>query len=224
MSNRVLVVAAHPDDEVLGCGGTIARHVSEGDFVEVIFLADGVFSRADSTVEEFNKRIQSAEEARKILGVSKYHYLGFPDNRLDSIPLLDIVQPLERLIFMISPSVVYTHHHGDLNIDHKITNQAVLTACRPIPNSSIREIHSFEILSSTEWATPNHNPFLPNLHINITQFLETKLKALEAYRVEMREFPHSRSVDHVRTLACHRGNCLGLAAAESFEVIRKIVS
>lgn len=222
MSKSVLVVAAHTDDEALGCGGTIARHVAEGDTVHAVFLADGVTSRSESNSDELRRREKAAKDAHAILGIQSMHYLGFPDNRLDSVPLLDIVQLLEARIRALRPNVIYTHHHGDLNVDHRITNQAVLTACRPLPESSVREIYTFEVMSSTEWSCTSQPSFLPQLYVDVSDYLDLKLKALDAYRLEMRPEPHSRSIEHIRTLALHRGFSVGVNAAEAFMVTRII--
>ena len=223
MSKTVLIVAAHADDEVLGCGGTIARHVAEGDSVYLVLMADGVNSRTGASEAEIELRLSAVERAQKILGVTEVHHLGFPDNRMDSIPLLDIVQALEPVVQRIAPSVIYTHHHGDLNIDHCRTQEAVMTACRPQPGCSVKEIYGFEVLSSTEWATPQTEPFTPSLYVDITAQLPSKLGALEAYEDEMRATPHSRSVEHAEVLARHRGYSIGVQVAEAFVVYRMIL-
>lgn len=222
MTKKVLVVAAHTDDEALGCGGTIAKHVAQGDTVYAVFLADGVTSRPDSTSEELEARNAAAASAHTILGIKQSFMLGFPDNRMDSVPLLDIVQKLESVLEEVKPQVIYTHHHGDLNIDHRITHQAVMTACRPQPNFCVKEIYAFEVLSATEWNNPNTQPFAPNVFIDISNHLPTKIKALQAYAEEMREAPHSRSFEHVQALAKHRGYTVGMMAAEGFMLVRKI--
>jgi len=219
---NILVVAAHPDDEVLGCGGTIAIHVENGDNVNVIFFSDGVTSR-NSNIGNLNidKRKHASIAACKILGVNNTHFLGFPDNRLDTIPLLDLVQDLECVISKIKPSVIYTHHAGDLNIDHKIVHQTVMTACRPQPNCTVREIYSFEVLSSTEWSSPSLDSFfMPNKYVNISSVLDLKLLALDEYNEEMRDFPHSRSIKSVISLANFRGASMGMVAAEAFKIDR----
>lgn len=218
----VLVVAAHADDEVLGCGGTIARHVQEGDAVHLVLMADGVHSRRGSSESDLARRIEASKRAQSILGVSSSQSLELPDNKMDSVPLLETVQKLEPIIQEIQPSIVYTHHHGDLNIDHRLTHVAVMTACRPVPGSSVREIYGFEVLSSTEWATQQSSPFLPDCFVDITHHLRTKLNALEVYAEEMRASPHSRSMAHVEVLARHRGYSIGVDAAEAFEVYRII--
>lgn len=222
MSKTVLVVAAHTDDEALGCGGTIARHVAEGDTVYAVFLADGVTSRPSATPEELERRNAAAERAHKILGISKSYMLGFPDNRMDSVPLLDIVQRLESVFNSVKPEVVYTHHCGDLNVDHRVSHQAVLTACRPVPGASVREVYAFEVLSATEWNTPGEAPFIPTVFIDVSDYLETKMHALAAYELEMRGEPHSRSLINVSRLAEFRGNCVGRAAAEGFVLVRSL--
>ena len=145
MSKSVLVVAAHTDDEALGCGGTIAKHVAQGDAVYAVFLADGVTSRSNASEQELDERNSAAKQAHKTLGIKQSFMLGFPDNRMDVLPLLDIVQELERVVLELRPEVVYTHHLGDLNVDHRVTHNATLTACRPLPGSSVREIYSFEV-------------------------------------------------------------------------------
>lgn len=148
--------------------------------------------------------------------------LELPDNKMDSVPLLEITQKLELVLEDIQPSVIYTHHHGDLNIDHRLTHAVVMTACRPVPDSSVCEIFGFEVLSSTEWSSQQTSPFVPNYFVDITQQLRTKLDALEAYAEEMRSSPHSRSMAHVEVLARHRGFSIGVDAAEAFEVYRII--
>lgn len=222
MTNCVLVVAAHADDEALGCGGTIVRHVSEGDAVYVVFMADGVSSRLGVESTALGIRNSAAESAKEILGVRENFYLGLPDNRMDKIPLIDVVQQLESIIQRLKPNIIYTHHYGDLNIDHRITNQAVLTACRPQPGASVKEIYAFEVMSSTEWAQHGKDPFTPNYFVDIGLALKVKLNALEAYASEMRVPPHSRSIEHLSILARHRGHCVGVSAAEAFVALRVV--
>lgn len=220
MSKNILVVAAHTDDEALGCGGTIAKHVSQGDTVYAVFLADGVTSRPGASENKQAARDTAACRAHEILGIKKSFMLGFPDNRMDSVPLLDIVQKLEQVVNEIQPQVVYTHHNGDLNIDHRITHQATLTACRPVPGSPIKEIYAFEVLSATEWNTPGFCTFAPNVFVDITMQLATKMRALSAYELEMRDMPHTRSMGNARRLAELRGNFVGVAAAEAMMAVR----
>ena len=223
MSKNVLVVvAAHPDDEVLGAGGTIARHVADGDCVRVVFMADGVASRDAGDPEADMRRSEAADAALDILGVRESYHLGFADNSMDETTLLSVVKKLEPVLRKCSPDVIYTHHFGDLNIDHRITQQAVMTICRPQPGEPCREIYGFEVLSSTEWQTVGDRPFLPSLFVDISSFVDRKLKALFAYAEEMRTVPHSRSVEHAELLARHRGHSVGVMHAEAFEVYRII--
>ena len=139
---------------------------------------------------------------------------------MDSIALLDIIQKLEPIIDNLKPSVVYTHHHGDLNIDHQLTHSAVITACRPVPNFSVREIYGFEVLSSTEWSNSQQSIFRPTFYTDITKHMSKKISAAKAYQEEMRDPPHSRSIKHIEILAQHRGYSIGVEMAEAFEVYR----
>lgn len=222
MNEKVLVVAAHADDEVLGCGGTIAKHAKNGDEVTLVLMADGVGSRDGSENLDYSKRKEAAEHSARILGIRKIIQLDLPDNAMDSLPLLHVVKKLEKATEQLSPKIIYTHHHGDLNIDHRFTFQAVMTVFRPFPGSPVHEIHSFEVMSSTEWNGTASNRFIPDYFVDITEFLPIKIKALEAYQEEMRDSPHSRSLGHLVALAHHRGNSVGLEAAEGFKVSRVI--
>jgi LmbE family N-acetylglucosaminyl deacetylase len=217
MKNNILVVAAHPDDEVLGCGGTIARHVASGDRVFVAFLSSGEGSRSPIDARAAHRQL-SMRRALAVFGIaeSDTFIFDYPDNKMDSVPLLEVVKTVENVVGDIQPKRVYTHFANDLNIDHQVVSRAVFTACRPQPNHSVGEIFCFEVLSSTEWAMPTSSPFLPNVFFDITDFLEHKLRALKAYEDEIREFPHTRSLKHIEYLARHRGSCVGVEAAEAF--------
>lgn len=220
MEQNVLVIVAHADDEALGCGGTIAKRVERGDTVQLLILADGVTSRPDVLSVDAICRNQAAEKAAKILGIHNTIRLDMPDNSLDTLPLLQIVKEIENVIQKLKPNVIYTHHYGDLNIDHRVTHQAVMTACRPLPDNCVKEIYTFEALSSTEWNSPFIHPFVPQLFVDITDYVSTKMRALNAYSLEMRPAPHTRSFEHIHALALHRGHSAGLAAAEAFMVMR----
>lgn len=173
MSKIVLVVAAHADDEVLGCGGTIAKHATSGDKVYVVFMTNGVGSR-NAKIDEIKHRKKASEEAAKILGVSLTKQFDFPDNKMDTVALLDVIQSIEDVISKLQPEIIYTHHIGDLNIDHQITHKAVMTACRPQPDCCVKEIYSFEVPSSTEWQTLGYSTFIPNAYIDISEQAEIK--------------------------------------------------
>lgn len=222
MTERVLIVAAHADDEALGCGGTMARHADSGDSVDVVFLADGVSGRGDNSA--LAVRHASAEKACNILGASTPTFFDFPDQRLDTAGFLPVVQMLEALIARIQPTIIYTHHGGDLNLDHRIVHQAVLTALRPMPASTYKAIYAFEVASSTEWASSAiGEAFRPDRFVSIENTIERKIKALKAYDQEMRDFPHSRSYAALRALATLRGASVGFVAAEGFMTLRSLV-
>jgi LmbE family N-acetylglucosaminyl deacetylase len=223
---NVLVIAAHPDDEVLGCGGTIAKHVKNGDDVTVVILAEGITSRdsvrdKDKRAKKLSHLASVAIKANNILGVKKILMHNFPDNRMDSLDRLDVIKTVEHFINKFNPLIVYTHHSGDVNIDHRIIHEAVVTACRPIPGFCVKQLLFFEIASSTEWQPSLSNfYFMPNWFVDISEFIDLKMKALDAYSSEMREYPHARSLKALEHLARWRGASVGVEAAEAFGVGR----
>jgi LmbE family N-acetylglucosaminyl deacetylase len=223
---KILVIASHPDDEVLGCGGTIAKHVFNKDVVDIIFLTNGISSRnyyGKNLKKKIDNRKLSAKRAANILGINKIFFLDFLDNQLDKHSLLEIIKPLEKLVFKISPSRIYTHHYNDLNIDHQITNKAVVTICRPQKKITVKEMLFFEIPSSTEWQiSKKSNIFNPNWFEDISLYLSKKVLALEAYKEELVRWPHPRSSKGIRALASWRGASVGCNAAEAFVLGRKI--
>jgi LmbE family N-acetylglucosaminyl deacetylase len=221
---RIAVIVAHPDDEVLGCGGTLRRHTLAGDEVWTIILADGETSRdAVGASHAVAGRESAARAAAHILGVQHVNVHGFPDNRLDSLALLDIVKVLEMYLGSIEPDTVYTHHSGDLNVDHRRVHEAVVTACRPQPGHSVQRLLFFEIPSSSEWQTPQSGqPFLPNWFVDVSATLDAKIQALKAYAAEMRAWPHPRSYEGIEHLARWRGATVGCMAAEAFALGREI--
>jgi N-acetylglucosamine malate deacetylase 1 len=222
MSETVLAVVAHPDDEVLGAGGTLAHHAAKGDAVHILFLGDGVGARGDDKAAA-ERRAKAARLAASALRAREPEFLGLPDNRLDRLELLDIVQPIEHAIRKITPQTIYTHHSGDLNIDHVLCHRAVLTACRPLSSSGVLRVYTMEVPSSTEWASPHSaNAFMPTHFVDISGTQEAKRRALEAYSEEMRPFPHPRSFEALNALAAWRGASAGLRAAEAFVVVREI--
>jgi len=227
-SNSVLIVAAHPDDEVLGCGGSIARHADSGDKVHVLIVAEGATSRQttrdrDDATDELLILANASKQAASILGAESVELLDLPDNRLDSIDRLDIIKIIESRINTYKPECVYVHHIGDVNIDHRRLHEAVITACRPVPENTVKRLISYEVVSSTEWQTPGSaRTFQPNWFVNISDQLERKVKALEVYSSEMREWPHARSIESVLHLAHWRGAQVGIDAAEAFCLLRNI--
>lgn len=226
VSRKVLVVAAHPDDEVLGCGGTMAWHAERGDEVHVLLLGRGIFSRegGKGAGDDASRLEQASREANRILGVRSLESLDFPDNRMDDLARLEVVKAVEGHIAAIAPEIVYTHHGGDLNIDHRRTHEAVMTACRPQPCQGVRQILCFEVPSSTEWQAPGQaSAFVPNWFVEIDVMLRRKLEALAAYESEMRNWPHARSIRAVEHLAHWRGATVGAEAAEAFVLVRRVL-
>ncbi len=226
--NKVLVVAAHPDDELLGCGATLAKHTRMGDQLEIIIVGEGLTSRIhekDSVHirKEVNELAAKAEAAAKFVGAQNISLLGLADNRLDTYPRLDVVRPIEEKIRKYLPSIIYTHHGSDLNIDHRIVNEAVITAARPMPGFSECSLLFFEVPSSTGWQSPDRaNCFLPNWYVDVSEDLEKKMKALQIYHTEMRDWPHARSYKAIEHLARWRGASIGVEAAEAFVVGRHL--
>jgi len=226
MTQSILVLAAHPDDEVLGCGGTLAKLAAQGATVHVSFMADGVFSRPDDLSvqqEHLKARRRAARKAAKILGVKSVSFGDFPDNRMDVVAVLDITKRIESLIDKHKPDTVFTHHCGDVNIDHRRTHDAVVTACRPQIGHPVRTLLCCEVPSSTEWQLPGSaSVFAPNWFIDISDELECKLEALDAYSSELRNWPHPRSREAVEHLARWRGATVGVHAAEAFVLGRQL--
>lgn len=223
----ILVAVAHPDDEVLGCGGTISRLAQEGHDVYIVILGEGITSRyqqreqADlALVEALHNR---SHQVAKVLGARDIFVHNLPDNRFDTVPLLDVVKIIEDLVASLTPEVIYTHHGGDLNIDHLVVHRAVLTATRPIQGQSVREIYAFEVPSSTEWAFQRFEPaFRPNVFVDISGTLDIKVRALSHYDTEFRAFPHPRSPEALQAIARRWGSVVGCEAAEAFELIRAV--
>ncbi len=223
--SKILIVAAHPDDEVLGCGGTIARLIKEGHEAYTLILGEGITSRDEKRdVKRRKKEIDNLKDqvykANKIMGVKDVFINNFPDNRFDDTPLLDIVKVIEKKKKEIKPEIIFTHHSNDLNIDHQITFEAVITAARPLKGESVKTIYSFEVMSSTEWNYPL--TFSPNVFFDISSTIDKKLEAVEEYKSEKRPFPHPRSLKGIKSNASNWGVKMGVKHAEAFECIRCI--
>jgi LmbE family N-acetylglucosaminyl deacetylase len=216
MRDCILVIGAHPDDELLGTAGTLKRFVDEGHQVISIVVALG-------RKEEAHHIQELGQLANKQLGIDEVIFLGHPKLELESIPLHLLTKEIEKLIEKYKPSKIFTHHYGDLNIDHQITFKAVLTATRPLPNKEPIELITFETVSSSEWnASTSDNLFKPNYFVDITNNIDAKINALKHYDVEMRNFPHPRSYEGVKHLGRVRGMTIGVPYAEAFEVIRRV--
>jgi LmbE family N-acetylglucosaminyl deacetylase len=227
-ADSVLVVAAHPDDEVMGCGGAIAKHRDLGQSVRVVFLAEGVTARFPEseleleTVRELSlRRNQNALRALAVLGVEAGEIFLSERYccRLDGVPQIDLVKDVERHIREVRPRRIYTHAGHDTNVDHRLAQKTVLAAARPVWPFPI-DLYAFEVLSSTEWNALA--PFAPTMFSEIGDALERKIAALACYEEELREPPHPRSVEAVRALATFRGAQAGLLCAEAFQLIRSV--
>jgi len=223
----VLVIAAHPDDEILGCGAVMAKHINDGDQLTCVILGSGVTSRSASSSNhdlELMQLRESTVKAHKCIGNDNLIFLDYPDNKFDSVPLLDLVQDLEGVTREINPTMIYTHHWSDVNVDHRLTFDAVSAIARSMPGQTIQEIRHFEIVSSTNWSLQSgSSQFHPNLFVDITDFMESKKDALICYKSEMRDFPHTRSLESIDALAAYRGSSVGTYRAEAFEVSRRII-
>ncbi len=219
-----LIIAAHPDDEILGCGGTISKLISAGDEVNILILGEGITSRADIDVSEVKEQLRKLHDQSKkvadFLGVSKLYMENFPDNRFDTVALLDITKKIEKIIDETKPETIYTQHGGDLNIDHERTFRATMTAARPMAGCSVKALYAYEVASSTEWAMQKFSPeFKPSRFVDISGYFDKKIEAMKMYEGETREFPHPRSEKALYSQACKWGSSIGFEKAEAFEVI-----
>jgi LmbE family N-acetylglucosaminyl deacetylase len=217
----VMVIAAHPDDELLGVGGTLARHVAEGDTVHAVVVSEGATARYEEGAK--NALQEAGRRAADVLGFASLSFLGLPDQRLDSLSLLDVIQRFEREIERVKPSVLYTHHAGDINKDHRIVTEAVMVACRPIGEDFPRRVLWFETPSSTEWTPPGMFPaFQPNVFVDVTLTLDKKLAAMTCYESELRPAPHPRSLEALRSRAAYWGQIVTRPYAEAFMLAREV--
>jgi N-acetylglucosamine malate deacetylase 1 len=227
-SMTTLVIAAHPDDEVLGCGASIAKWSDAGEEVHVLIMAEGGTSRGAtrdtaSNREELLLLENAVHQAADILGTASIKLLSFPDNRMDSLDRLDVVKAVEVEVERLKPEIVITHHCGDVNIDHRVIHESVVTACRPQPGHPVHRLLAFEVPSSTEWQPPNSNiSFQPNWFEDVSETIDHKLEAMSVYQSEIREWPHSRSLESIEHLARWRGGSIGCEAAESFVLMREL--
>lgn len=227
---RILVVVAHPDDELLGLGGTMHKLIKEYFVIaKAIILGEGITSRSDVRdpklwEEELKIHRSNIEKARQHIGYEEVVPYSFSDNRFDSHALLDIVKIVEKEKEVFKPDVIITHNGSDLNIDHQMTFQAVMTATRPMEGEVVRTIITCETPSATEWqATSNANHFAPNFYFEIGEDdLKAKISAMNCYEFESRKFPHPRSNEALKALAQYRGVQVGCHYAEAFQIIRHL--
>lgn len=229
-NKNILIVVAHPDDELLGLGATMNKLIYEyGINTHVVILGEGITSRSKSrdlkkSEEDLLTHKGNILNAIKTIGYHSVKTYDFPDNRFDSVDLLDIIKVVEKEKNEFTPEIVFTHHGGDLNIDHRLTFEAVMTACRPVLNESVKTIITFETPSGTEWrANTDPKHFLPNFFVSVSlENLESKINAMECYEFERRSFPHPRSPQALRIQAQRWGVSVGLDYAEAFNIVRSI--
>ena len=234
---KILVIVAHPDDEVLGMGGTIKKFTKNGDKVKIVVMATGIAARRstnfqNNTKYQINERDQKtikkqireirsqSKKAAKILGVNDIEFLDFPDNEMDTVSNIKITKAIESIINKFKPSKIFTHSHADINIDHRLIYEATITATRPNSKNNVEEVYSFEIPSSTEWFFPT--TFQPNVFIDISKEIQNKLKAMSAYKTELQKFPHPRSIESLEHISRRWGSVSGFLAAESFYLVRQL--
>jgi len=225
MNDTILVLAPHCDDEVLGCGGVIARHASAGDSVHIAIMTNGHLGAPELFSASGTEKVRSeALEAHRILDVRETHFLDFPAPRLDTVPGYKLALELSKLIGKISPKTIYIPHRGDIHKDHAHTFDAALVAARPINNNPVKKIYAYETLSETEWAPPfGDDAFIPNRFVDIRNTLDKKIEAFKCFTTQIKNPPHPRSIKNIRHLAGYRGATVGLEAAEAFMVIREII-
>jgi LmbE family N-acetylglucosaminyl deacetylase len=220
----VLVVVAHPDDETLGAGGTIARLTASGNEVWVCIVCDGVTARHTQT----SRQRECAERACEVLGVTNVTFCELPDQRLDALDLIDVIRPIERCVHELRPDTVLTQFKEDVNQDHRVVFAATMVATRPSPNTSVRTVMCFETASSTEWAAPfQGGVFAPNLFVDISATLDKKIEAMtmyaDTYVSEVLPYPHPRSYEAIEVYAKRQGVVAGMKAAEPFMLLRGVV-
>lgn len=218
---KILVIAAHPDDEILGVGGTINKYIRRGEQVYVYIVTEGCSTQYRGNSKVLERKRKEALKANEILGVEEIIFGNLPDMKLDTLPHFELNNEILKIVDRVSPDIVFTHHYSDLNNDHRKVYEATMVACRPL-NNKIKEIYLYEVLSSTEWSG-NEKNFVPNTFISLEEYdLEMKIKAIQEYKTELRKYPHPRSEKGIENLAKYRGQIISAKYAETFELIRKI--
>jgi LmbE family N-acetylglucosaminyl deacetylase len=235
---NILVLAAHPDDEILGMGGLLKKISKNDHEIKVVFLATGITARRsnnynNSSTYNVNNKLEhnmknqindlqkDAKKALSILGIKNIQFENFPDNEMDTISNLEITKKIEKIINEFNANIIYTHSQHDINIDHRQIYDATITATRPKKDSNVKEVISFEVPSSTEWYFPQK--FSPNIFVDISKELKFKLKAMQAYKNELEDFPHPRSLEALEIIAKRWGTVSGFNAAEAFYLVRNLI-
>ena len=234
---KVLVIVAHPDDEVLGMGGTLRKLSVKNHDIKVVFLATGIAARRsdkfrNETKYEINKTLikkmeeqikklrLDAKRALKILGIKNIEFFNFPDNEMDMVSNLEITKTIENIIKKFKPDVIYTHTKNDINVDHRAIFNATITATRPSTRVNVKKVICFEVPSSSEWNFGD--TFSPNIFVDIKRELSYKKKAIQTYKTELKKFPHPRSANSLDIIAKRWGTVSGFEASEAFELIREL--
>lgn len=219
----ILIIAPHPDDETIGAGGTIARHIARGDEVSWCIVTEGhTPSWSEDTLAKARQQIDAVGA---FFGFKNVYRLGFPSVKLNAVPHMDLCNAFQGVIDEIQPDVVYTTSRKDANLDHRIVHDCTLVATRPLPGNTVRRVLSYEIGYTRYFGTPSGAAaFQPNVFVDISEHLEKKLNAMRLYETELRQMPHPRCIDNIRLLAQERGMCVGYAAAECFELVRELVN
>ena len=220
---NVLVIATHPDDEILGCGGVMARHSTLSHKVQTLVITEGISELFPP--EQVHNLRKELRDANRVLGVSNVEFLDFPAPRLDTVPRHKLADSISEVIQSLKPNVIYLPHYGDLHVDHQAVYHATLIACRPINGSPVHRLLCYETLSETEWSPPvGHAAFIPTVFVDITQYVSLKLQAMACYRSQLKQEPHPRSLQGIEALARMRGRTVSLSAAEAFMLVREIVA
>lgn len=222
-NKKILVLVAHADDEIIGCGGTLAK-LSKNNKIMCVFYSDGETSRITSNTSGILKRKKNALKVSNSLNINKPMFLNFKDNQLDTYPLLEIIKETEKIIKKFKPDIIFTHFDGDLNIDHQIVSRAVKTAIRPVLNKNIEKLYMMEILSSTNLMLNKNDAFYPNTYIDIMQSIKVKEKCLKIYKDEMMIYPKIRSINSIINLNAYRGSEVSRKFCESFILVREIIN
>ena len=220
---EILVIAPHPDDEVLGCGGTIAWHSQRGDTVHTAIVTCGIPELYP--IDQVNATRAELAASNQVLGISTTHFLDFPAPVLDMVPGYRLASAITQLLYKLRAQIVYIPHRGDLHADHRAVYLATLVASRPLNGCPVQKLLCYETLSETNWAAPfGDDSFIPTVFVDISQTLEQKLSAMACYKGQLKQPPHPRSLEAIKNLANIRGTSAGLYAAEAFMVVREIIS
>lgn len=220
---KILIIAPHPDDEVLGCGGTIKKYAKQGNEVYLCIVTKAYIP--DWTEDFIKNRRKETERVANVLGIKKVIFLGLPTVKLDTLPQKELNDLLSKTIGKIKPGIVFIPFGADINKDHRLVSESALVALRPKPGFSVKKVFYYEVLSETEWARPAQkiqDVFIPNFYEDISKCLEYKLKAMECYKTELKKYPHPRSLEIIKALAQKRGSEVGIKYAEAFQLIRLI--